>query len=155
MQRVGMRLWNPRRVHRGRPDRGDRARVAPRQAVTTLAAALALLALALRLVLPAQAAFARLFDERDLLPVCTAQGIVWKALAPPTSPPAPEDDRERPPHCPLCLAQGAALLAASPRVPVAGPVRRDVRGAPERVEPPLPQRGVAAPRGPPVPAPPA
>ncbi len=116
--------------------------------------ALALALLALRLVLPSHAAFAALFDSRETLPWCTAQGIVWVPVGElrheqdPSRPSPPASSR-----CPVCLLQGASFLAATPpplAVRAVLVVARAATGAPAAI----PARSIPRPehpRAPPLP----
>ena len=116
--------------------------------------ALALALLALRLVLPSHAAFATLFDSRETLPWCTAQGIVWVPVGEtrheqdPSRPSPPASSR-----CPVCLLQGASFVAAA--APALDPLAVLAGARTATGEPPsLPARSVPRPehpRAPPLP----
>ena len=141
-------------VHdRRRRGRARRRPAAMRDARSLAVVAIAFAALALRLVLPAHAAFASPTPGGALLPFCTAQGIVWKALPNPDPEPPLAPASSAPPRCPLCLATGAMLAdsAAAPALARRGDGFRICTALPARVVDHTPN-GVIPARGPPTPA---
>ncbi|MQA66914.1 MAG: DUF2946 domain-containing protein [Alphaproteobacteria bacterium] len=99
----------------------SRPRPCARPVLRRVAARAGILALLLQVLLPVHGFAA---PDGARVPVCTAGGIVWKALADGPETPPPATDRTAA-DCPFCLVHAAAFAPDAPAavpLPVARPV---------------------------------